>query len=310
MFIVDAHCDTLNGMLIKNTDFNDESLQVNHEGFANASRDGMLQFFAVFESPSYTVSRQKEDVWKMISLYHKTTADFGILKILSKSDLNSNRLSALLSLEGLDFLQGDAEGLKTLYENGVRCISLTWNPDNEFACGVGGNTGGGLTDSGRMIVQKAMEMGILVDVSHICDKGFYEIAGIARKNKKPFVATHSNARKLCGNKRNLDDSMLRALAGSGGVAGINMYSCFLSDDCRAGIDEVIAHIEHICATAGPGHVGFGCDFDGIDRDKSAISGPQELTLVIETLLRINYSEQDVRNIASGNFLRVLGAVLE
>jgi len=152
-------------------------------------------------------------------------------------------------------------------------------------------------------------LGMLVDVSHLSDRGFYDIAEIAASFKKPFAATHSNARRVCHHMRNLDDDMLGIIAGAGGFTGINMYTCFLDDGCCAGIDEVIRHIEYICSVAGSSHVGFGSDFDGIDRNKSAIGGPRDFNRVLERLLQLNYNEDDVRKIASGNILRVLSEVL-
>lgn len=309
MFIVDAHCDTLSGMLKRNEGFEDNNLQIDYKTLKNASAEGFLQFFAVFESPSNPMSVQKKEVWEMIASFHRIASDFGMKKVLCREDLYGGGIRALLALEGLYFLEGDASAVDRLYEEGVRCMSLTWGPDNEFAGGIRENSGKGLTANGIEAVGKAMEKGILIDVSHLSDRGFSQIAELAAEHGKPFVATHSNARKICGHKRNLTDDMLRKLAKSGGVAGINMFACFLGDGCIAGVDEVIKHIEHICSAVGPMHVGFGCDFDGIERDKSAIDGPLNLAEILDRLLSLNYSEGDVRNIAGGNFLRVLENVL-
>jgi len=309
LFIVDGHCDTLHAMLIKEVDFSDSSLQVSKKLLDNCSKEGMLQFFAVFESPSNPMEKQKADVRAMIDSYHKISDENDVKTILSKEDLQGKGVKALLSLEGLYFMEGEIELLDSLYDDGVRCMSLTWNPDNEFAGGVSGVSGGGLTEKGLELVKKAFEKGILIDVSHITDKGYWDIAEAASISMKPFVATHSNARKLCGHKRNLDDRMLKELARAGGVTGINMFSCFLSDKCESDINDVIRHIEHICSIIGPSHVGFGSDFDGIDREKSAIAGPCEIADVLERLLKLNYLEKDVLKIASGNFLRVLEEVL-
>ena len=309
MFIVDGHCDTLHALLIKEEDLSDNSLQVSKNALDICSKEGILQFFAVFESPSNPIEKQKADVRTMIDSYHKISEENYMKKVLSKKDLQGEGIKALLSLEGLYFMEGDIGLLDNLYDDGVRCMSLTWNPDNEFAGGVSGVSGGGLTEKGFELIKKAFGKGILIDVSHITDKGFWDIAEAAGINRKPFVATHSNARKLCSHKRNLDDRMLKELARAGGVTGINMFSCFLSDKCEADINDVIRHIEYICSLIGPSYVGFGSDFDGIDRAKSAIAGPSKIGGVLERLLKLNYSEKDVIKIASGNFLRVLKEVL-
>lgn len=310
MFIVDTHCDTLHGMLIKNEKFGKNELQIDYEKISKSSSEGFLQFFAVFESPSNPMTKQIADVKAMIESFKKITSEYKMHKVLSKKDLGGKGIKALLSLEGLYFMEGDVEMLDSLYEDGVRCLSLTWNPDNEFCGGVSGKSQKGLSEKGFQLVEKAIEKGILIDVSHITDKGFWDVKALAEKYKKPFVATHSNARSLCSHKRNLDDKMIKALSESRGVAGINMFNCFLNDNCEAGISDVVKHIEYISSLTSTEHVGFGCDFDGIDREKSAISGPDELNCVLEKLLQLNYKENDVKNIAGGNFLRVLGEVLE
>ena len=310
MYIVDTHCDTLHGMLIKNEAFGNNTLQIDYEKLKNSGINGFMQFFAVFESPSNPIKKQKSDVKAMIESFHKITAEYKMQKVLNKADLDKKGIKALLSLEGLYFMEGNVNLLDSLYEDGVRCLSLTWNPDNEFSGGVSGNSKSGLSKKGYELVDKAMRKGILIDVSHISDKGFWDIKKIVDKYDKPFVATHSNVRKLCSHKRNLDDKMIKALSQSGGVAGMNMFSCFLNNNCEAGLVDVIRHIEYICALTGPAHVGFGCDFDGIKREKSALPGPEALNSVLDKLLQLNYPESDVINIAGGNFIRVLGEVLE
>jgi membrane dipeptidase len=104
--------------------------------------------------------------------------------------------------------------------------------------------------------------------------------------------------------------MLRQLAKSGGFTGINMYSCFLNNECKVDFDDVIRHIEYICSLCGPEHVAFGSDFDGIESDRSVLDNPQDMEKVLEMLLRLNYSESDVGKIASGNIIRVLSEVLK
>ncbi|MDX1358115.1 MAG: membrane dipeptidase, partial [Clostridia bacterium] len=170
MFIVDAHCDTLHGMLVKNIGFGENSLQVSHCVLKESSDEGMLQFFAVFESPSNPAEIQKTDVRSMIVNFHRISEEFNMKKVLGKDDLAGAGLKALLSIEGLYFLEGESDSVDSLYNDGARCISLTWNPDNEFSGGVSGKKSLGLTEKGRKIIRRMFELGILVDVSHISDK--------------------------------------------------------------------------------------------------------------------------------------------
>lgn len=310
MLIADAHCDTLSGMLKNSEGLKKNNLQINLNKLKSAGPDEYLQFFAVFVSPSLSYEEGKKQTNEMIGIFDSVAEDKLISKIREKSDLIKPGIKGLLAVEGMYFNEDVIDSVVEFYRRGVRCMSLTWNPDNEYSGGILGNSGNGLTKTGKKAIEKAFELGVLVDVSHISDKGFYDIAEIAKGYKKPFAATHSNSRRLCHHMRNLDDSMLKVLAESGGFTGINVFSCFLDDDCNADIDDVISHIEYICALTGPKSVGFGTDFDGIDRNKSAIDGPEEISLVLERLLALNYNEVDVKNIASGNILNVLNKVLK
>lgn len=309
MIIADTHCDTLNGMLVKSEGFSNNSLQIDYQRLMNSNNGEFLQFFAVFESPSIPLSKQKSDVNAMIDLYNNIVNMYHLNPVLKKTDLKKKGIKSLLSLEGLYFMEGKVDLLDDLYSSGVRCLSLTWNPDNEFSGGVGDKSQKGLSLQGEELVIKAFNKGILLDVSHITDKGFWDIKKLADEFNKPFAATHSNARKLCGHIRNLDDKMLKAVASSGGVSGINMYSCFLNDDCTVDENDVIKHIEYICALTGPEYVCFGGDFDGIDRTKSALSGPESYNKILDKLLQLNYSEDEVKCIAGGNIIRVLSEIL-
>ncbi|HPQ47352.1 MAG TPA: membrane dipeptidase [Clostridia bacterium] len=309
MKIVDAHCDTLNAMLEKKEGFGENSLQINLKNIKAGGLGNLLQFFAVFVHPSLSLEDGMKATEDMIDIFNHMSREGFIEVIRNSSDLDKEGLKGLLSMEGMYFTGGNRDIVDELHSKGVRCMSLTWNPDNMYSGGISGNTAGGLTREGSRVVERALEKGILIDVSHISDAGFFDVAEIASEYGKPFAATHSNARALCHHKRNLDDSMLSTIAAADGFTGINMYSCFLSDNCEADVEDVVAHIDYICSRTGPAHVGFGSDFDGIDRNKSAIAGPHEFHDVIDRLLSMNYNEDDVRNIAFGNIERVLRKTL-
>lgn len=310
MRIADAHCDTLSGMLSNKEGFLKNSLQIDRSKLLRNNYESYLQIFAVFVSPSVSFGIGQKQTEDMISIYQQMVDKGEIESIKCADDLKKSGIKGLLSIEGLYFTENGSNDIETLFEKGVRCISLTWNPDNKFSGGILGKTGEGLTKEGRKLVNRAFELGILVDVSHISDHGFYDIAEIAKSYNLPFAATHSNSRKLCHHMRNLDNDMLRLLADSGGFTGINMYSCFLNDECSADINDVVKHIEYICGITGPSHVGFGSDFDGIDRNRSALEGPWNMSDVLEKLLSMNYKEDDVKKIGSGNIERVLGDILK
>lgn len=306
MYIVDGHCDTLLAMMLNGKGLEKNSLQIDANRLRETNSD-FLQFFAIFESPSFKGNQAVIDVNCMIDLFHQECEKNGIRKILSSSDLEFKGLGGLLSIEGLYFLQGDVKQLDILYDKGVRCVSLTWNPDNEFSGGVAGTSGEGLTKAGKKLIKIANRKGILIDTSHITDKGFWDIA---EHSDAPFIASHSNARAVCSHSRNLDDDMLKTLQAKGGLAGINMYDNFLRNEGKADINDVVSHIEHISSVTSTSNVGFGTDFDGIPRNKSAIDYPVNLLDVLENLAKLNYTQDDIEKIAGLNYIRVLKQVLK
>jgi len=306
MHIVDGHCDTLLALMENNEKLKKNNLQISLERIKQTNCD-YLQFYAVFESPSIKGKKAIEDVNTMIGIFNRECKENNIKKVTTKKHLENNGHIALLSVEGLYFMDGKPKKIKELYKKGVRCLSLTWNPDNKFSGGISGESKKGLSSKGKKIIKLANKYGILIDVSHITDKGFWDIYKLS---KKPFIATHSNARAICKNSRNLDDSMLKALKEKGGLTGINMYSSFLNDKGEASIMDVVKHIEYIASVASIDTVGFGTDFDGIPRDKSAIDSPYEILEVLNQLGKLNYTQEQIEKVAGLNYLRVLDKVLK
>ncbi len=316
MHVIDAHCDTLLAICEKK-----EDMQYSYDKVKTLKMP-YLQFFAMFCPPSILSYEDGYDksvnlLSQMMNLYDKMTEEYSYIKVLGIKDIidfektkedSYPSVFSLLSIEGVYLSKGDLSYLDYLYSKGVRCLSFTWNPSNEFAQGVNGNTGNGLTVLGKNALRKCHNLGILIDVSHASDKTFYDIAALS---EKPFVATHSNSRHVCSHKRNLDDDMLKTIAKSGGLAGINYFSDFLVEKEKnrvADISDIIKHIEYMSALTGTKHIGFGSDFDGID--KSAIKNVTKVSDIINALLKLNYSEDEVRDICSGNMIRILKEVMQ
>ncbi|HZK34044.1 MAG TPA: dipeptidase, partial [Bacillota bacterium] len=279
-------------------------------------RDGMvgMQFFACWISPK---TRYHSSLKRGLNLIH--TYD-NMLKlhdeifhpILSYRDIwdahKQGRIGAMLTVEGGDILEAEISNLRILYKLGVRSLTLTWNYRNELADGVlEDKSNGGLSSFGYLVVQEMNHMGMLVDLSHISKKGFYDVLEVSRK---PIAATHSNAYKVASHPRNLTDSQIRAVADNKGIIGVNFYPAFLTDGNKATVKDIISHIEHMAKIGGIDVIGFGSDFDGIENTPEGIVGPEGFKLIINDLLRLNYSEDDVKKIAHGNFKRVLKSVLK
>ena len=220
--------------------------------------------------------------------------------------LKMKKVAAILAVEGGDVLQGDLSVLRLLYRLGVRCMTLTWNYRNEIADGVlDETTGGGLTPFGRDVIKEMNRLGMLIDLSHISERGFWDAVELSGA---PVILSHSNARKLCSHVRNVTDEQLAAIRKNNGVVCVNFYPPFLNDSGKAGITDIIRHIEHMAGLIGIEHIGLGSDFDGMEILPEDMHGVQDIDKVLNELQRLNYPREAIEKIAGGNMLRVIGEV--
>lgn len=311
MLIVDAHCDTIPSLMKTGENLFENTKHIDLTRLKKY--DGFVQFFAAFISPEHAKMGALRRTLSIIDkLYDEieTNKDH-IMLCCNYNDImsvtQSNKVAAVLSIEGGEALEGSISALRIFYKLGVRAITLTWNYRNQIADGVAdGISGGGLTPFGREVVSEMNRLGMLVDVSHLSEAGFWDVINLTRA---PIIASHSNAIKLCSHKRNLTDEQLLALKKNGGVTGINLYPLFLCNDGKASIKNVIEHIEYILALTGEDTLGLGSDFDGIEVTPEGLEGAQDLQALINELLKLNYSETVVNKIAGENFLRVIREVL-
>ena len=229
----------------------------------------------------------------------------------SADDFEPGRVTAIVHLEGADPLAPDLSDLQDWYDRGLRSIGLVWSRANAFAEGVpfcfpgSPDTGPGLTDAGRELVRACNRLGILVDLSHLNEAGFWDVA---ETSEAPLVATHSNAHALSQATRNLTDEQLDAIGKSGGMVGVNFAVSFLREDGAADADtpltEIVRHVDYIANRIGIDHVGFGSDFDGalMPQELGGIAGMPKL---VDALRGAGYDDAAVDKITSGNWLRVL-----
>jgi microsomal dipeptidase-like Zn-dependent dipeptidase/gamma-glutamyl-gamma-aminobutyrate hydrolase PuuD len=197
----------------------------------------------------------------------------------------------------------DISLLEQFKRRGIVYMTLCHNGDNDICDSARGNEEhGGLSDFGREVVQEMNRLGILVDMSHASEKSFYDALELS---KVPIVCSHSSARALCDHPRNLTDDQMRALAKKDGVAQTTVYSGFLRSDGEATIIDAVEHLSHAAKIMGVEHVGLGTDFDG-DGGVPGLADASETINFTRHLLRRQFSEQDIRLIMGGNFLRVLG----
>lgn len=237
--------------------------------------------------------------------------------------LDEGKIGIILYMEGLDVLTQDCRMLKCLYELGVRGASLTWSRRNflgEGCCTASQykNVRGGLSELGRKAIQELEGLHMFLDVSHLNDDGFEDLAAVA---KKPFLATHSNARSIQDNYRNLTDEQIRTLAGSGGVIGINAYMDIVgAKPGKQGVAKMCDHIQYIMELVGPEHVGVGLDLCDAYYDARAGREPSperedclcdhsELLLITAELLRRGVEEEAIRKFLGGNFISYFSRIL-
>ena len=212
-------------------------------------------------------------------------------------------MSAILTIEGPAGFGFDPELLESMFLAGFRISTLGWNESNPLT---GSNqTGGGLTDLGKAYVRQAQSLGILVDVSHISDEGFWDIMKITQA---PVIASHSNSRALCNHSRNLTDDMFRAIRDSGGVAGINQFADFLGQ--KPTLDTVCDHIFHFMELDPEGkHIALGGDLDGCEALAEGFEGVQSYDALADRLIARGLDAATVQNIYWNNALGVMATAL-
>ncbi len=331
MKVVDMHCDTIAAIWYsKQTDM-PFSLQKNslHMDIEKMKKGNyLLQNFAMFVNLGNEMD-PFETVMQLIDVFYqeieKYPEDIGVVKTYQDIEKNKemNRISALLTIEEGGVCKGNLAYLRNLYRLGARMMTLTWNYENELAYpnNVPGdsdtvypflpNTEKGLKERGFEFLEEMERLGIIVDVSHLSDAGFYDVVAHTRK---PFVASHSNARALCGHCRNLEDDMIKKLADRGGVIGLNYCAGFLMDKkrkedvCKSTVDLLAKHARYLANVGGIGCIGLGSDFDGISGELE-LSDCSKMELLEAELKKQGFHESEIEAIFYKNVLRVYKELL-
>lgn len=252
----------------------------------------------------------------MAGLFRMEKASAGMLKVVRTSAeirecLETGVLAAGIHFEGAEPIDPGLDALHVFYQAGLRSLGIVWSRPNAFGHGVpirfpaSPDTGPGLTDAGRALVAECNRLGILLDVSHLNYRGFMDVAELS---SRPVVATHSNVHAICPCSRNLTDEQLGVIAASNGLAGINFATGFLrsdgSMDTATPVRLIAEHIDYIASRIGIDHVALGSDFDGalVPDELADVTG---LPTLFGCLVDMGYSDENLRKIAYGNWLRVL-----
>lgn len=320
MNLIDLHCDTAwkllnstSGDTLKENEFCINLKELKKAG-------SLAQFFACFiymeqfKGPDRYAKgyvNAKELIAKMkqeVAAYSEEIAFAGnYQEIMTNKD--AGKISAILTLEEGGVVDEDMARLEELYAEGIRLVTLLWNYEN--CIGYPNSREEqimqkGLKPFGFEMVERMNELGMLVDVSHMSDGGFWDVI---RCSKTPVVASHSNVRALCNHPRNMTDAMLKALGEKGGVAGVNFYPAFVQENQIARADDIVRHIRHMVNVGGENLVAIGTDFDGFDGGELEIQKAGQMGILLRALEKSGFSSAQIEKFWSGNALRVIKEVL-
>lgn len=292
MFVADAHCDAL----FRRLEDPECACTVTREALA---RGGVgAQAFALFAGDDGRASFDRAR--RML----KALGALGVPLLDGPlPDLPPDSPHALITIEGGELLEGDAARLEALDRAvRVRMLGLTWNFENELGYPAMGGDARGLKPGGFALLREMDRLGVLADVSHLNEAGFWDVC---ERAQLPPVASHSNCRWLCDVPRNLRIEQARALIERGGFIGINFYAGFLREDGRASVDDVVRHIDALMELGGEKCVGFGSDFDGISVSPQGLASPADFPRLLDALSRRGYAPSQIEDIAGLNLYRLL-----
>lgn len=306
--LFDGHCDTIlrcfesGGGIQKNS---------GHLDLIRTRKYGRYaQFFAIFGDET---TKPGTPLWNIFQMEYaiflrETTCNADLVARCrtcgeAERAFAAGKTAAFLSVEGAELLDCDLLKLEQARDLGVRAVNITWNHPNALSGTNAAETGRGLSAQGKAFVRRMGELEMLVDVSHLSDPGFWDVAELC---DGPFFASHSNARAVFYDSRNLTDEQFTAIIEHHGTVGLNMYSGFLGQD--PDLNTVVAHLEHFLSLGGEKSVSLGGDWDGITRMPRGLSGIQDMDRLYELLLRRNYRETLVRDVFFNNLMRVVSEV--
>ncbi len=312
MKFIDLHCDTIDKLIAQERD---NKLRCNFHSVdieKLKKADCLAQTFAL-----YVDTREQKQPYnhcmKMANKFHEEIKlNNDIISLATNYDeiiqnSRNSKISALLSIEEGAVLEGNINNLQKFYNLGVKMMTLTWNHENEigYPHTKPQYKEKGLKKFGVEVVNKMNELGMIVDVSHLSDGGFYDVSKIS---KKPFIATHSNSRTITNHSRNLTDEMIKILANCGGVTGINFCSAFIGDTPMTMIKDMVSHIKHIKNIGGIDVIALGSDFDGIEC-KVEINDASEMGKLAIQLEKEGFTNEEIEKIYYKNALRVIKDVM-
>jgi membrane dipeptidase len=359
--LIDTHNDFISTGIEKGKSFDQDLKGITHSDLNRMKQGGIdVQVFSIFCDENYGMGTAYAFANREIdTLYNTIARNPGKMMLVRtpaelKSAVKSGKLGSMIGVEGGHMIEDNLDYLNKLYERGTRYMTLTWNNSTSWASSAADERAGkdlghpyGLNALGEKIVQRMNELGMIVDISHVGEKTFYDALRITTK---PVIASHSCTHALCPVPRNLTDDQIRLIGKNGGVIHLNFYSGFVDssfreknnafirkhqaekeellkqnpsdfyanlklhekykaeiDNVRPSLTLLIDHLDHIVKLIGTEHVGIGSDFDGINSSPRELNDVTDMPLITEELLKRGYSKKDIRKILGGNFIRVFKA---
>ncbi|MEA1940122.1 MAG: dipeptidase [Candidatus Caldatribacteriota bacterium] len=312
--VFDGHCDTILEIINHERSLGKRNSK-SHLDIPKLIEGGVnIQVFAIFIEDIYKPNGALKRTLQMFdSFYQELKKNQDKISLVTnycqiEKANKAGKICAVISIEGGEALEGDLAVLRVLYRLGIRLITLTWNQRNQIADGVGeARTNSGLTEFGLKVIKEMNRLGMLIDISHLSEAGFWDVV---KNSNAPIVASHSNCYKLCSHPRNLKDTQIEALASKGGVIGVTFVPNFLTREKRkANIEDILDNIDYLVKRGGIDCVGLGSDFDGTKALPENLSGADKIPNITSGLIKRGYKKREIKKILGENFLRVFKEVV-
>ncbi len=313
--IFDAHCDTVQHFTGENGDYhfrraNDWA----HVDLPRLQSAGVkAQIFALFIEPRFRTGSALKRCLHLLEAYYRVAKECpdGLTTVYNWAEflgvIVSEKIAALLLVEGGEALEGELAVLHKLFLMGIRGLGLTWNAENELAgAAMEGPGGRGLTRFGRKVVKEMNKLGMIIDLSHISRRGFYDVL---ERSGAPVIVSHANVAALCNHPRNLTDEQMKALKDNNGVLGMSFYPPFI-DQQKSDLDRLLDHFAYAAEIMGVDNIGIGSDFDGIDIVLEELRDVSFLPHLVAGLHRRGFAEEEVDKILFKNFMRVVKEIMK
>ena len=297
---IDAHADTVSRALQHNQGLFQNTLDID---FARLSEfEAPVQVFALWSSESH-VSTAFEHTNLMLDFFEQEVEKHSDLieLALDLDDIEriarEGKISAILAIEGGEALMGKIENLDHFYYRGVRIFGLVWNRENELGYGQATDSARGLKPFGIECIRRMDELGMIMDVSHLNEAGFWDAHNTSTR---PYMASHSNAYAIMPHARNLKDEQIIAIVESGGIIGFNMFPQIITQNRTATMNDIMAHFRHFIQVGAGNHIGLGSDFDGIPSMPEGITDVTSLK-TLNAALTDEFGAETSFRIMEGNF---------